>query len=93
MFGRALEPQSTYVFHDLLEQVGGHGINVPFVDELEEDVVELVDEGVALLHAVDADDDGADQGHDLGDDQVDQGVHYQAGFLLEIASGERTVLE
>ena len=49
----------THVFHDLPERLAGLGVDVPLVDEVEEDLVEVGDERGGLLHAVHADEDGA----------------------------------
>ncbi len=51
-------PLRTHVFHDLPEDLRGLGVDVPLVDQVEEHLVQVPDQGVRLLHPVDADDDG-----------------------------------
>ena len=80
----SLPPTAADILLDLNHNSAGSLVNIPPVDQSLEHLVQLIDQLLALLHAVDADDDDARHGDAPDDEPNDGRVLYNnpAGCLL-----------
>ena len=68
----SLAPTAAHILLDLNHNSAGSLVNIPTVDQSLEHLIQLRDQFLALLHAVDADDDDARQGDAPNDEPNDE---------------------